>query len=156
MPQRATTPTTTRHASPRADAPVTSRGVRRSQRFAPDADSVRAARVFVTSAVPPDHPRVPDLALATSELATNAVLHASTDFEVSVARVPDGRGAVIRVEVTDAAGDLPRMIDAEPTAPSGRGMHIVDGVVDRWGTVPTAGGKAVWFEIDWFEVDEQR
>jgi hypothetical protein len=35
-----------------------------------------------------------------------------------------------------------------PTSPTGRGLHIVEALADRWGVDKTAEGKTVWFEID--------
>ena len=81
-------------------------------------------------------------ALVASELATNAVVHANTAFEV---RIPEHAEA-FRVEVVN---DAPEMIVAlrEPAAESGRGLHIVDALAQSWGTEVTDDQKIVWFEL---------
>lgn len=33
-------------------------------------------------------------------------------------------------------------------AEGGRGLLLVEAVTDRWGAVPSASGKTVWFECD--------
>ena len=58
------------------------------QRFSPTPEGVRAARHFVQAALDDIDPDVCDTAvLLTSELATNAILHARTEFDVAVARL---------------------------------------------------------------------
>jgi anti-sigma regulatory factor (Ser/Thr protein kinase) len=81
-------------------------------------------------------------ALVASELATNAVIHANTDFEV---RVPE-HDTAFRVEIVN---DAPEMIVAlrDPTDHSGRGLHIVDALTQSWGTETTSDQKIVWFEL---------
>ncbi|MGW2420175.1 ATP-binding protein [Streptomyces sp. NPDC001709] len=83
--------------------------------------------------------------LGVSELVTNVVRH-----------VPDRRCTVVlarqtaglRAEVTDGFAQLPspkRELDEE--SESGRGLALLDAVVDKWGVSPgAAGGKTVWFE----------
>lgn len=103
--------------------------------------SVAAARRFVLqeTGLGVDHP----IALATSELASNAVLYAGTDFIVSVCEI-DG---MWRVEVVDGALTLPVVDHLGPDAVAGRGLGIVDAIVDHWGVERRETGKAVWFEV---------
>ncbi len=82
--------------------------------------------------------------LLTSELATNAVLHARTSYVLVVERQDD----VVRVTVYDDsdARPLPRLRSLEST--TGRGLGLVKTLSDDWGT--TAAGerpKGVWFEV---------
>ena len=82
-----------------------------------------------------------------SELATNAVQHAATEFEVSVHVAPDcGR---VRVEVSDGAPGYPTPQDPVPDAPDGRGLHIVRALADAWGIEMRRDrpGKTVWFSV---------
>jgi anti-sigma regulatory factor (Ser/Thr protein kinase) len=81
-------------------------------------------------------------ALLASELAANAVLHASSDFEVRVA----DDGEAFRVEVVN---DAPEMIVSlkDPSEESGRGLHIVNALALRWGTDVMEHEKVVWFEL---------
>ena len=69
--------------------------------------------------------------LMLSELATNAVQHAATEFEVGVRVAPDGH--LVRVEVSDAAAGFPTPQEQIAEAPHGRGLHIVRTLADAWG-----------------------
>ncbi|HEX2851034.1 MAG TPA: ATP-binding protein [Acidimicrobiales bacterium] len=109
--------------------------------------SAAAARRFVAQALEidgVDH-EVVDLAeLLTSEIVTNAVVHAAGPAEVGVDRVGDA----VRVEVVDAASALPDLRHVAPDAASGRGLAIVDALATRWGVQPRGtSGKVVWFEL---------
>jgi serine/threonine-protein kinase RsbW len=110
--------------------------------------SVPLARHFVATAFARAPQEVADrAAVIASELATNAVRHARTDFVVQVETTP----IRVRVEVTDTGTGSPvvRALDAQ--APSGRGLRIVDTLADEWGVIETAPGpgKTVWFWL-WF------
>lgn len=83
------------------------------------------------------------VALLTSELVTNAVVHARSDVEVTVSL---GARAV-RVEVADDGPGRPAVRRAGPDSPSGRGLTLVDAVADRWGVDHAAPGKSIWFEV---------
>ena len=113
--------------------------VRRS--FAPRTADVTDARRFVTAHVPPAFR--PDAALAATELAANAVMHARTGFDVAVM----ADAGSVRVEVIDENPTLPALGDGQLPAPGGRGLLIVDRLAHRWGVVPTTSGKRVWFEL---------
>jgi anti-sigma regulatory factor (Ser/Thr protein kinase) len=108
------------------------------------AASVPAARRFVLSALA-DCPRADDLALAVSELASNAVTWSAAGedgrFTVRVRAAP--RWA--RVEVTDP-GPARR-----PSAQSnGWGLRIVAEVSDRAGTTRGPGiSRTEWAEFTW-------
>ena len=82
-----------------------------------------------------------ELALVLSELATNAVLHAQTPFDVVVET-----NSVVRLEVEDGSTDLPVPQPPSKSAEDGRGLLIVDRVCDRWGTHIELGRKCVWCE----------
>ena len=83
--------------------------------------------------------------LLVSELVINAVLHAASPAHVRL-RLADGR---LRVEVSDDSPALPRRQPFSPTAPSGRGLRIVDALASDWGVEQRDGppGKTVWFEL---------
>ncbi len=58
------------------------------------------------------------------------------------------RGAEsVWVEVFDPDLRLPRLRTARATDEGGRGLYLVEQLATRWGSRPTAEGKAVWFEI---------
>ena len=114
------------------------------QRFDPEASSARAARAFVAAALP-DHDGLDTrVALAVSEVASNAILHARTPFTVCVVVDPDR----VRVEVTDQDPRIPVRQEYAVDSVTGRGLAIVDQLSDRWGADGHEGDKTVWFEID--------
>lgn len=90
-----------------------------------------------------------DVVLLTSELCENAVLHAGTGFSVELV-VMDG-GAVT-VTVTDR-GPAPMELRraAGPartvTGPGGRGLTLVDGMADAWGSRHDRHGHHLWFTV---------
>jgi MEDS: MEthanogen/methylotroph, DcmR Sensory domain/Histidine kinase-like ATPase domain len=115
--------------------------------FAAGADSPLAARRFVTSVLErrPYVGRVPgdDARLVTSELTTNAVIHACTPFSLSLAC----QGSTVRISVRDWNGSPPIVRNAGPTSRSGRGLRIVDTVARDWGVEADPDGKTVWAEL---------
>ena len=114
------------------------------QRFAPTPEGARAARHFVEAALGDVDPEVcHTVVLLTSELATNAVLHARTDFEVTVARREDA----LRIAVTDGNTRLPQPGMAPADATTGRGLALVDAMASAWGADRHGRGKTVWFEV---------
>jgi len=88
-------------------------------------------------------PVVDTVALLTSEIVTNAILHAESAPEL-VVRLTDAR---IRVEVHDASPAVPVVQEPDPYDPSGRGMAIVDRLARSWGVEHVPEGKRVWFEV---------
>lgn len=83
--------------------------------------------------------------LGVSELVTNVVRHVpDRRCTLVVARQTAG----VRAEVTDGFAGRPRLeLDADGEAEGGRGLALLDAVVDKWGVSPGAGGgKTVWFE----------
>jgi PAS domain S-box-containing protein len=56
-------------------------------------------------------------------------------------------GDAVWVEVFDNDLRLPRIRSAGETDEGGRGLYLVDQLATRWGSRPTADGKAVWFEM---------
>jgi anti-sigma regulatory factor (Ser/Thr protein kinase) len=115
----------------------------RSRRFRGEPESVSAAREFVRDALKGQSGEVLEAAeLMVSELATNCVLHARTDFELAV----QSRGE-IRVEVRDTGPGQPVPQSPKPQEPSGRGLRIVEAMSSTWGVVPSRDGKTVWFTL---------
>jgi anti-sigma regulatory factor (Ser/Thr protein kinase) len=90
-----------------------------------------------------------DLHLLTTELVTNAVLHAgmgeSDTIELRVATEADR----LRVSVTDAGcDDTPAVQALDPESPGGMGLFLVEQISSRWGVERApGGGNRVWFEL---------
>lgn len=79
--------------------------------------------------------------LVTSELATNAVVHANTAFIVTL----EARDDVVLLTVRDDSLSLPARRTAQVMDRTGRGLEIVDIVSLDWGIdTDSAGSKAVW------------
>jgi anti-sigma regulatory factor (Ser/Thr protein kinase) len=110
------------------------------------AASPRSARRFVAAALATwalDE-LCDTLALLTSELVTNVVLHVRAECELRVRRLP---GAV-RVEVRDPSPVAPhRGHQHRDPGTTGRGMVLVDALASDWGVDAGADGKTVWFEV---------
>jgi sigma-B regulation protein RsbU (phosphoserine phosphatase) len=92
--------------------------------------------------------------LLTTELATNSVVHAGTDFEVEV--YADVESITVYVmdhrtgPLTDGRWIVHRSTAGRPAEMDerGRGLLLVDQLASRWGTVHHPGGKGVWFRLD--------
>jgi len=104
---------------------------------------VRAARAFIREVLRDQPSELIDAAeLLTSELATNCVRHAGTDFALVVENDPE-----VRVEVRDCGEGHPMRRTPSPHDASGRGLFIVDALSASWGFSPDAVGKTVWFTL---------
>jgi len=123
--------------------------VKRSRRFPEAPASVPGARQFVAESLSALEPALSETAvLLVSELATNAVVHATSDFAVTV--VYPTRAGRVRVEVVDSVPGRPASLQPPPTAPHGRGLLLVASLAEEWGVEGVAGsraGKTVWFEL---------
>lgn len=81
--------------------------------------------------------------LLVSEIVTNAVLHAGTSVDLRCMLVDHS----LLVEVDDGGGQLPSYRGYDSTVCSGRGLVLLEQVAERWGVIPTFGGKTVWFLV---------
>lgn len=113
--------------------------------LAPEPASARRARQFINATL--QEWRCSDLveivALLTSELVTNAVLHAGTEVDLSLRH----GGDVIQIAVADRSSSPPVIKDPPAEAAGGRGMVLLDAMAATWSVVPTEAGKVVWFEV---------
>jgi anti-sigma regulatory factor (Ser/Thr protein kinase) len=118
--------------------------MRQERRFDCRPESVADARHFVRDVLS-DRPReIAEAAeLMTSELATNSVRHAHSDFELAILISQDQ----IRVEVSDHGQGQPVPRSPTPQEQSGRGLQIVQALSDTWGISPSPNGKLVWFTL---------
>lgn len=106
--------------------------------------SVGSARRFVRSHVPDlAVETVESLELMTSELVTNAVLHARTDFDVEV--LTTSTSVVVGVHDLDLATPLQTPYDDRE---GGWGLALVEALAHAWSIDRHhAGGKTVWFQL---------
>ena len=81
--------------------------------------------------------------LLTSEVVTNAILHAGSDVEMTV----DADLTRVRVSVTDGSSTRPVVVPPSLDAIGGRGLYLLDSLATRWGVRGGRHGKTVWFEL---------
>ncbi|MEV4012106.1 SpoIIE family protein phosphatase [Nonomuraea angiospora] len=94
---------------------------------------------------------VEDAVLLTSELVTNAVVHAGTGVELTCRLDVTASPPKLEIEVDDrhpartilAAGPAP-----EPTRTSGRGLALAGMLADAWGVTYTRTAKRVWVRME--------
>ena len=129
--------------TPRASWP--SNGDPQTALFAPSATSPSHARLFVGEVLTQwgCNALAPDAVLVTSELATNAVLHAHSVFRVSL----ELSSTALRIEVHDTDRTVSRQREAAPRDTSGRGVALVHQLSARAGTQVHATGKITWAEL---------
>jgi anti-sigma regulatory factor (Ser/Thr protein kinase) len=82
-------------------------------------------------------------ALLTSEVVTNAVLHARTTVDLVVQRLGDG----VAVEVTDGSPKQPRARRATSESTNGRGIALLEQLASTWAVTAHRTGKTVRFTV---------
>lgn len=119
--------------------------LRRTALFPPEAASVPASRRHVRLALQESgHEDWLDAALlAVSEIASNALLHAHTAFEVSV----HATDRDVHVHVWDDDTGPPVARPSGPEDTTGRGLALVAAVVDGFGVHVVGPSKVVWFSL---------
>ena len=127
-----------------------------SAAYQPEPKAAAAARRFVrdtlqawvVTGAADGHGLVDDAVLLTSELVTNAVVHAGTPVHVTC-RLADGA-----VEVVVSDGHPGRLVPEAPereAVPSertgGRGLLLPAALASAWGVAYGRASKAVWFRL---------
>ncbi|MDI3386436.1 SpoIIE family protein phosphatase [Streptomyces sp. B-S-A8] len=120
--------------------------------FDPVGRSVASARTFVRDTLQGwGHAEIVDDAVVlTSELVTNAVVHAGTTADVLCLRSEDA----VRIEVADRypEREIPLQQSAHtigsPDREGGRGLQLCAALAARWGVEYTSTHKQVWFQLD--------
>ncbi|MEH0655351.1 SpoIIE family protein phosphatase [Streptomyces scabiei] len=93
---------------------------------------------------------VDDAVVLTSELVTNAVVHAGTSADVLCLRADDG----VRIEVADRYPEREIPLQGShvnmgsPDREGGRGLQLCAAMASRWGVEYTSTHKQVWFQLD--------
>ncbi|TWH69370.1 histidine kinase-like protein [Micromonospora olivasterospora] len=82
--------------------------------------------------------------LCTSELTTNALLHAGTAARVDIDLSPER--LLVSVADSGTRGTVTRP-QTDTLSSRGRGLGLIEQLSDAWGTDPTVRGSTVWFEI---------
>ncbi|MFD7462462.1 MULTISPECIES: SpoIIE family protein phosphatase [unclassified Streptomyces] len=119
--------------------------------FEPVGRSVASARSFVRDTLQGwgYADIVDDAVVLTSELVTNAVVHAGTAADVLCLRTGEG----VRIEVSDRypEREVPLQSAAvnmgSPDREGGRGLQLCAALAGRWGVEYTPTHKNVWFQL---------
>ncbi|WP_326733844.1 SpoIIE family protein phosphatase [Streptomyces sp. NBC_01022] len=113
-----------------------------------DPEALSSARHMIRAAVRAwgAKERADEVELAADELTTNALMHTDGGAIVTI-RVLTGPERRLRVDVEDRSSALPRRRDAGESGVSGRGLMLVDRLVDAWGVESRGTGKCVWCEF---------
>jgi anti-sigma regulatory factor (Ser/Thr protein kinase) len=82
--------------------------------------------------------------LCTSELTTNALLHAGTPAQVHIDL--SAERLLVSVADTGTRGSVTRA-HTDALSSRGRGLGLIEELSDSWGTDPTVRGSTVWFEM---------
>ena len=116
-----------------------------STRLPADPASAEASRRFVTVMLSDwPHDVIQVAALLTSELVTNAVVHARSAAEV----VLDHSDRALRVAVTDESSHLPILVESmDLLIDHSRGLSMVSDMSDDWGVLTNGDSKTVWFNL---------
>jgi anti-sigma regulatory factor (Ser/Thr protein kinase) len=118
--------------------------VKRLHAFPAETGSVRAARISIQDALADvDKRLVESIVLMVSELTTNAILHARTEFTVEIETSQEQ----VRITVSDAGPGDPALKEPERETTTGRGLQIVERLADEWGIVDGSPGESVWFAV---------
>jgi anti-sigma regulatory factor (Ser/Thr protein kinase) len=87
-----------------------------------------------------------NLALAVSEVVTNAVRHSGAEEQIKLALTPED--GYLCVRVTDAGSGLVPRPGAMRDGGAGVGLFLVEQLTRRWGMTREGGRTRVWFEMD--------
>ncbi|HEX6878589.1 MAG TPA: SpoIIE family protein phosphatase [Nocardioidaceae bacterium] len=121
-----------------------------SQRtFAPEGQSVPQARRFVRQTLQEwgADDLTDEAVLATSELVTNAVVHAGTPVRVGLE--VDAQGLRLEVQDLHPHRALPLGVQRpDDEAEHGRGLLIASALAGAWGVDYSAGAKRVWLRME--------
>ncbi|MCX5061791.1 MULTISPECIES: SpoIIE family protein phosphatase [unclassified Streptomyces] len=120
--------------------------------FEPVGRSVATARSFVRDTLQGwgFADIVDDAVVLTSELVTNAVVHAGTSADVLCLRSDEG----VRIEVADRYPEREIPLQGHPVnmgspdREGGRGLQLCAALAGRWGVDYTPTQKQVWFHLD--------
>jgi hypothetical protein len=96
---------------------------------------------------------VDDAVLLTSELVTNAVLHAGTPVQVTCRLLGDLSGGAVEIAVLDRRPaqirpDSPHSAAEAAERTNGRGLQLPSELASAWGVTYARAAKAVWFRLD--------
>ena len=116
---------------------------RYSRRFEAKPGSAAYVRKYVRDSLETCKVRSDEAVFLANELATNAIVHARSEFVVEVSLFD----STCRIEVVDNDPTHPREPPKNNSRPSGRGLALVKALSRSWGVEPRSTGKGVWCDI---------
>ena len=146
MEDTRTMPQPPRTTKPRPGRPRAARSEvthAQERRFPGDAAELANVRQFLRETVATRDAGEPAFGeFVATELATNSIVHARTDFRVRVGFTPN----CLRIEVSDDSSDPPLLGRNQPAV---HGLEMVDRLVNDWGYKldGDSGGKTVWADV---------
>lgn len=130
---------------PSAGAPLTGIVTDVARTFGSGPHQALAAREFTRSVITGWGLDSDDAVLVVSELAANALSHATGGFGLFLQHTEH----TLLIEVSDQQPNTPTLRHPADTDSGGRGLLIVDRLARSWGTRnSTPAGKVVWAELD--------
>lgn len=112
------------------------------QRFAPEPADIAEARSLVGEACLrwglvhlKENAR-----LIASELTSNAIRHAGTDYDLLITYT----GRFLRIAVRDGSSAMPALREGSSPVTSGNGLQLVTAMATHWNARKVPGGKIVW------------
>jgi anti-sigma regulatory factor (Ser/Thr protein kinase) len=136
-------------------APKPSRGIAWwTRHFAGSPDQVHEVRRWIEDLLPDCAARA-DVILLASELCTNAIVHsrsgeAGGQFSVDIDWTPTTARVVVGDQGSAGAPAVAALTgDAAQLDESGRGLLLVDGLADDWGTASRPNRRWVWADVRW-------
>jgi len=113
--------------------------------FPAELDSVRAARHVTAGLLDGGSVRelAEDAAIVVTELASNAVLHASSGFTLTISR----SAGMVRIAVRDNSPLVPRDDHRPFDVAAGHGLSVVAQLSRAWDVEGLPDGKVVWAEL---------
>lgn len=86
-----------------------------------------------------------DAALVVTELVANVVDHVQGEANLTLELTRSE--SWLRIAVVDGSSVRPVVQELSHGRARGRGLRLVDAIVDRWGVEDHRGGKRIWFEL---------
>jgi anti-sigma regulatory factor (Ser/Thr protein kinase) len=109
------------------------------------------ARIFIREHLRGQLPvgRLQLVELLTTELVTNAVLHAKSSIHLGVTRGEHNVLVTVQDYSLQTPVETPQHLDGDPVVDTGRGLMVLAALADDfgWSLLPDGSGKVMWFTL---------
>ncbi|MGO9343068.1 MAG: ATP-binding protein [Acidimicrobiales bacterium] len=113
------------------------------RRFEAEPRSAAYVRKYVRDSLDNWRVRSDEAVFLANELATNAIIHARSEFVVEMSLYD----STCRIEVVDHDPNRPREAPQSNATPNGRGLALVRALSRSWGVESRDEGKGVWCDV---------